>query len=458
MVQQACPDERMPLTHSMPHVLDLLLDAVCVVDKDGRFVFVSAAAERIFGYTPEELIGKPLIDLVLPEDRAATQQVAEEVMSGTLKPYFENRYVRKDGQVAHIMWSARWSDDHQLRIGVARDITERKRSESLQAALYAISEAAHAAGDISELCRQIHGIIAQLLPAHNFCVALYEPDTAHLSFPYHSDQRYPDSPPTSLDALPLSTRVILGGEPMLVTPTTRSAALEQAASLEAEALYWLGVPLPTQDGTQGALIIKSYQESERYSEADLELLQFVSTQVAVAIERQQLLTRLHFMAQYDQLTQLPNRRLFNDRLETALARARREQTQLALLFLDLDKFKQVNDSYGHAAGDLLLQQVAQRLRDSVRESDTVARLSGDEFVVLLERGHALDDITAVAEKIRAALDQPFDLNGQPQLIRTSIGIALYPTHGDTPQQLLSLADQAMYKAKHSGGNRVLLSE
>jgi len=458
LLQPACSDERMPLTRSLPHVLDLLLDAVCVVDKEGRFVFVSAAAERIFGYTPEELMGKPLIDLVLPEDRAATQQTAEEVMSGTLKPYFENRYVRKDGQVVHIMWSARWSDDHQLRIGVARDITERKRSESLQAAVYAISEAAHDAADVSALCQQIHGIISQLLPAHNFCVALYEPDTAHLRFPYHCDQRHAASPIGGLQTMPLTAQVIQRGEPLLMTPTTRPADVEQAAALESDARYWLGVPLHAQDGTQGALILKSYEDGDRYTQADLELLQFVSTQVAVAIERQQLLTRLHLMAQYDQLTQLPNRRLFNDRLETALTRARREQTQLALLFLDLDRFKQVNDTFGHAAGDLLLQQVAQRLRDGVRESDTVARLSGDEFVVLLEHGQVIDDSTAVAEKLRAALDEPFDLNGQALLIHTSIGIALYPQHGDSAAQLLSLADQAMYRVKHSGGNRVQVSE
>ena len=110
--------------------IDLLLDAVCAVDKQGRFVFVSAACERIFGYTPDELIGQPMIDLVHPADRQRTLDAAREIMGGEPKLNFENRYLRKDGRVAHILWSARWSEVDQLRIAVAHDITERKQAES----------------------------------------------------------------------------------------------------------------------------------------------------------------------------------------------------------------------------------------------------------------------------------------------------------------------------------------
>ncbi|PTT71675.1 diguanylate cyclase, partial [Pseudomonas sp. HMWF007] len=154
--------------------IDLLLDAVCAVDKQGRFVFVSAACERIFGYTPEELIGRQMIELVHPADRQRTLAAAHEIMGGDPKHNFENRYVRKDGSVAHILWSARWSEVDQLRIAVARDITERKQAESRQAALYAISEAAHVAEDLLALFKRIHLIIGEWLPALNFSVALYD--------------------------------------------------------------------------------------------------------------------------------------------------------------------------------------------------------------------------------------------------------------------------------------------
>src|SRR6185503_16520659 len=113
-------------------ILDLLLDAICVVDAEGRYVFVSAAFERIFGYAPEEVIGRRMIELVHPADRDTTLQTANGIMSGNPEYHFENRYVRKDGEIVHIMWSARWSEDHRLRIAVARDITRRKRAEAIQ--------------------------------------------------------------------------------------------------------------------------------------------------------------------------------------------------------------------------------------------------------------------------------------------------------------------------------------
>ncbi|WP_259767675.1 PAS domain S-box protein, partial [Pseudomonas protegens] len=145
--------------------IDLLLDVVCAVDSQGRFVFVSAACERVFGYTADELIGRPMIELVHPADRERTLQAAREIMGGVPKPNFENRYLRKDGRVAHILWSARWSEVDQLRIAVARDITERKQAESKQAALYAISEAAHATEDLLVLFKHVHRIIGEWLAA-----------------------------------------------------------------------------------------------------------------------------------------------------------------------------------------------------------------------------------------------------------------------------------------------------
>ncbi|MCG4453959.1 diguanylate cyclase [Pseudomonas sp. MMS21-TM103] len=435
------------------NLVDLLLDAICVVDKEGRFVFVSAACERIFGYTAEEMLGRRMIELVLPEDHAITLQAASEIMSGGSKPNFENRYARKDGRIVHIMWSARWSADDQLRIAVAHDVSERKHSESMQAALYAISEAAHLAKDLHSLFEKIHSIVGQLLPAINFSVALYDKQNDQLSFPYHIDERHQAPAPHNLAAPTLSAEIIRTGQTLLLSPETLTTLPEHLQAIDCTSLYWLGVPLTSHNGTIGALVLQSYTHGACYTDKDKELLQFVSTQVAAAIERQQMLSRLQFMAQYDQLTQLPNRALLYDRLHTALTRARRDQTQLSLLFLDLDKFKQVNDTFGHTIGDLLLQLVAERIRQCVRESDTVARLGGDEFVVLLEDFHSPDHALLVAEKIRLALNQPFDLNGMAHLVLPSIGVAFYPQHGIDAQQLLKHADNAMYVAKKGGGNR-----
>src|SRR5690606_33159610 len=164
------------------------------------------------------------------------------------------------------------------------------------------------------------------------------------------------------------------------------------------------------------------------------------------------------LALYDPLTQLPNRKLFHDRLHHAMLQAKRDQERIAVMFIDLDKFKPVNDNYGHEIGDLLLIEVAERLCDSVRGSDTVARLGGDEFVGLLAGGSPAGGETVVAQKILTALSSPFHIAGHQLEISSSIGIAVYPDHGTEENQLLRRADTAMYHAKHGGRNHYRIYE
>lgn len=166
--------------------------------------------------------------------------------------------------------------------------------------------------------------------------------------------------------------------------------------------------------------------------------------------------RIRHMAQYDALTDLPNRALFSDRLQQALAVAKREQTHLALLFMDFDKFKPVNDTLGHAIGDVLLKRAAVRMQRCVRESDTLARIGGDEFVVLLPAIETEQDAIVVAEKIRVALEKPFDIDGHVLAISSSIGIAMYPEHGGDEIELSKNADLSMYYAKQNGRNTVMV--
>ncbi|MFZ3183390.1 MAG: diguanylate cyclase [Pseudomonas sp.] len=445
-----------PSPTPLASVIDLLLDAVCVVDSNGRFVFVSAACERIFGYTPEEMRGKAMIEMVVAEDVARTLAAANEVMSGQPKLHFENRYRRKDGREVHIMWSACWSETDQLRIGVARDISELKQAQALQTAIYSISEAAHAAKDLVALFQQIHQIIGTLLPALGFCVALYDAQSDQLNFPYHVEEQ--DQASSALEpSTSICQAVVRSGQPLLLTPETLHSVLATLPmTVDVSAFCWLGVPLYSSQGTIGALVLKSHAGSVSYTEKHLELLQFVSTQVVTAIERKRLYARLQHMAQNDELTGLPNRTFLHDRLTVALARVKHSGGRVCVIFLDLNKFKQVNDSFGHAVGDLLLQEVARRLKQVVREGDTVARIGGDEFVVLLETIKQPETAVLVSRKIRAALSQPMDLEGRNLHILPSIGIAHYPEHGDGIAQLLKHADEAMYMDKSSGSSQPLI--
>lgn len=339
--------------------LDLLLDAVCVVDPDGRFVYVSAASEQIFGYRPDEMIGRIIFEFVHPDDLEYTRNTAEHVMNTGSINQVENRYIRKDGSVVHIMWTARWLTGDKLRIGVARDITQRRHNEAVQVALYAISEVSHTATDLPDLQAKLHDIV-------------------------------------------------------------------------------------------NGLDIPNFHDEASQSDQDTAHWQLIATQVSEALTRRELFDRLRYVAQYDPLTGLPNRELLSDRIRTTLARARRQQTSFALLFIDLNGFKRVNDSLGHAAGDQLLQLVAHRLSQSVRESDTAARLGGDEFVILVERISERLSAQDVADKLRAAFEQPFLVDGTELAIAPSIGVAVYPYDGEDEFALLKHADNAMYAAKGRG--------
>ncbi len=169
-------------------------------------------------------------------------------------------------------------------------------------------------------------------------------------------------------------------------------------------------------------------------------------------ERLRTEEQLAHAARHDELTDLPNRTLLNDRLSAGIARAERYQRKLGVVYLDLDDFKPINDHYGHETGDCLLQAVAKRLRDTMRQSDTVSRIGGDEFIVSLEQIKSAEDAIAAANKLNTALRQPFSVLGKQISISASIGIALYPDHGSDPTTLLRHADQAMYTSKSSHQN------
>jgi diguanylate cyclase (GGDEF)-like protein len=188
--------------------------------------------------------------------------------------------------------------------------------------------------------------------------------------------------------------------------------------------------------------------------------------------RKQLEVQVYQLAFFDPLTALPNRRLLDDRLGQALAASKRSGLHGAVMFLDLDNFKSLNDAHGHGVGDMLLVEVAKRLSDCVRETDTVARLGGDEFVVLLneldmDHAQSIAQASAVAEKIRTALVVPYELTATPadrpaypvaHLCSASIGVALFVNHDASPTELLKWADAAMYQAKDAGRNTVRFHE
>jgi len=195
--------------------------------------------------------------------------------------------------------------------------------------------------------------------------------------------------------------------------------------------------------------------SQRIAELGVRLVELAKANESLKREltqHKQAEEKLARHAYYDNLTDLPNRRLFRSHLKQALTLARRNQRRIAVLFVDLDHFKTINDSWGHAAGDRLLQSAAKWLKSCLRASDVVARLGGDEFIILLPEIAQAEDATTVAEKLLSALRKPFRIEGRDIFTSASIGISLYPDDGDGAEILMKNADQAMYCVKQDGRN------
>ncbi|MCC7486291.1 MAG: EAL domain-containing protein [Burkholderiales bacterium] len=211
------------------------------------------------------------------------------------------------------------------------------------------------------------------------------------------------------------------------------------------------VPVLGPAGVSGVLGVHS-RSPRRFTGDDVSFLRGIAGILAIATERKKAEDRLARLAQFDPVTGLPNRHLLRDRLGQSLNHARRNGWLAGLLFVDLDRFKTVNDTFGHGMGDRLLAEAAARLKNCVRNGDTVARLSGDEFAIVLASLAKSEDAALVAQKVVAALAAPFDLAGNETYVSASVGIAVCPADGEEPEALLRNADTAMYRAKEQGRN------
>ena len=237
----------------------------------------------------------------------------------------------------------------------------------------------------------------------------------------------------------------------IVHPDCRARVCARMEQLEAKPgnVPWLEEKFVTIDGAAIDVEVSSLSFSH---EGKIK----VQTIFRDITERKQVAERLEHLALYDSLTGLPNRTLFFDRMDQLLALAKRNHFVLALLYMDLDHFKKINDSLGHEAGDLLLQEASRRMASSTRKSDTVARMGGDEFIGICGKITTVEDAVVVAGKIVAVLAEPFDIKGHRCSVTASIGISLYPADGEDAEVLLHKADQAMYRVKQGGKGGYLL--
>ena len=397
---------------------------IIVFDPQGECTYTNTAYQLISGLSVEDALGRRWSESIHPDDR-------ERVSSGWYeatrdrKPFgAEYRVLQPNGRVVWVRVNAAPMRVDKKLFGYVKTVEDFTHHKAMDEALFLEKERAevtlNSIGD-AVLTTDIEGNIAYLNPIAQKLTGW--PQQEALGRPFSEVLR-------------------------LVDATTREPGrnpLGQAVRLDRPVELALNSVLIRRDGSELAIEDSAAPIHDRAGRVTGGVMVFHD-----ASESRTAAMKMTYLAEHDALTDLPNRVLLNDRLTQAMALARRHHKKVALLFLDLDHFKHVNDSLGHAAGDRLLQAVAARLTACVRTSDTVSRQGGDEFIVLLSEIRGIEDATRFAEKIRAALGMPQLINRHELRVTASIGISVYPDDGETVETIVDRADTAMYYAKEHG--------
>ena len=395
-------------------ILKTTLDGFWLNDMQGRFLDVNEVACRMLGYERDEMLAMSIPDVEAVEKPEETRAHIEKVLSAG-SDRFETRHRHKDGRVLDVEVTVNFLPVADGRMVVfVRDITARREAEA-QLNLYA--NAFHHSGE---------GIV--ITDAANRIIAVNAAFTRLTGYA-------PD------DVIGANPRVLASGR------TPRETYQAMWAALDGEG-YWQG---EVWERRKDGVIYPKWLSITVMRDAAGALTHYIASFTDIS-ERKAAEERISRLAHHDALTGLYNRFSLQDRLGQTLLTARREREQVAVMFVDLDHFKTINDTLGHQVGDRLLVEVARRLQATVRESDIVARLGGDEFVVVLAGMEADSDAVTVAGKIIAVLGEPYLIDGHELHSSPSIGIGLYPEDGADEQTLMKNADTAMYHAKAQGRN------
>ena len=439
--------------------------AIYTRDLNGLLTSWNPAAEKMYGWTAAEVLGKPLPS-VPGEKRDESDSLRKRLLSGESSIKFEGQRLRRDGSPIYIDASLGPLHDASGSasgiIAMAADVTERKRVELQQAMEHQITRQLSEAATLEQVTPEIIRTICESLGYACGAYWIWDPGTRQIT---RAQTWSVDSAEIEAflaqdrdtRALPIGPggllrRVLASGEPTWIRDITADPSFRRGPeALKAGLRGAFAFPICFGNETLG--IMEFFDRGSHVpDEVLIQSTRSIGSQIGQFLARWQAEERVRRLAHFDDLTGLPNRSMFNQRLSHALARARRADESLAILFIDLDRFKNINDTLGHGAGDHVLKEIAQRLRGCLREADTVSRLGGDEFVVLLEGASRPEDVVEVAQKILAAVARPVLLESQEFHLTASIGISTCPGDSDDLQGLMKNADIAMYRAKEQGKN------
>jgi diguanylate cyclase (GGDEF)-like protein/PAS domain S-box-containing protein len=454
----------------LQRILEAALECIITTDHEGCIVEFNPMAERVFRYARAEVLGRRLVDVLVPprlrrRHEASMRRLLTSEQQSMLDRRIETIALRGDGTTVPVeLTMQRISDtDPPLFTGFLRDITERKEAEArilrlnrLYRTLSHTSALIMRAVDSRALFRGVCRIAREHGGFIGPTVQLVGARGARDEFFTHD--RESAEPHLSLEELEASEIVVRERRAVIRNDVDGGGAAPESDETSAGAGIRSYAALPLILRGEAIGVFHLHSALAGYFDADIQrLLQEMMAELSYALERLKLetehrhaVTALRDSTHFDQLTALPNRRVFYERLTHALAQAERHQWTIGVMILDLDRFKSVNDTLGHTVGDTLLRQIAHRLGDCIRGEDTVSRLSGDEFAIVLAKLADADDAGLVAAKVLQCLQPPFIIDEDEVVVSASIGITLYPDDAATAEDLMRNADIAMYNAKAHG--------
>jgi diguanylate cyclase (GGDEF)-like protein/PAS domain S-box-containing protein len=434
-------------------ILDSASDCILTVDHEGRILEFNTAARRTFGYSRAEVLGRNVSDVVVPPALrdGLRRRLRDFVSSGESPDLGRHREVlamRADGTTfpVEVLIVPAYVKGRLLLTAYVKDLTERQRARRLgevrHRATYLLTEAL----SLAEAGPDLLGTLAEGLECETTRLWLSEGEPPSLTLAGSSNSGN-GSRGKRLDES-VAREAIRRGEPVWVEHVDQSPGGSA-----------IGVPVRGGGELLGVLEARCAKPRPRQEEW-VEALADIASQLGLFLKRQRAEADLQRLARYDSLTGLPNRTFFLDTLERTLSRAAHRRTRAALVFLDLDGFKAINDRLGHPAGDTVLQAMADRLRAGTRSSDLVARMGGDEFTVLVQDLARPDDAALVARGLLERLQRPLAVVDEEIALSASAGISVFPEDGGDALTLLRHADLAMYRAKQEGKNnyRFFISE
>jgi len=429
-------------------------EALVYVDEKGTILDANLCFCKLFGYTLKEIKGRNIDDgMIHSPDKI---EEGKKLSTKGLKGYrnYETVRKKKDGTLFPVSISATpLVIDGQAKgeIRIYTDIAERKQNEKIQKVLYNISKAANSPISLKQLYNAIHKELGTIIDTTNFYIALVDEKEDKIYFAYHQDEKDDDFPIMKFSTTnTLTTYVIKTGKPLLNDNNQYEEMINQGilspkGSTTPQSI-WLGVPLKIEDKIIGAMVVQSYINPDLYSKQDIKLMEFVSSQVASAIERKSTEERIKHLSFHDALTGLYNRAYFEEELERYNFP---RYYPLSIVMLDVNGLKVINDTFGHSEGDRLLQHLSQVLTSVSRQGDILARIGGDEFAILLPSTTS-EEAHNFCDRIKRVCQQD---KIEPIYLRLNISLGHTTQEGEykDTNSLLQEADRNMYQDKLFNG-------